>query len=437
MEKAQVSVVRYEKPLESLRKAVELAGGFSGLKPSDKVVIKPNALFWDEEIHIPPFGVFTTTRMVEDLVALVKEFGCTDIAIGEGSVELYADSPTSLVVMENLGYGRLRDKYGVKLIDFNESQFVKVPLMDGLTVQIAEEVLSADFLIDVPAMKTHSQTKVSLGFKNLKGCLKTSSKRMCHHRDIDLDLAISLIGEKIDPDLVVIDGIYVLEKGPIHTGNAYKKDLIIVSKDILGADVVATELMGISPADIGHLAYFAQRNNGSLDWHDYDIRGETVDAVRTPIKWDWGWNKDNTGPTVFERMNITGVAIPKYDSTLCTGCSPVVNMANIFIISAQMKMGDKPRPFSNFELLSGKRIQARPGYDKTILVGNCIIKQNKDNPNIKERIEVKGCPPPVEALKKALTACGVDFIDGAYDHYMKQLSAKYDGKEGYDGSFYV
>ena len=40
-----VSLVRYEKPLESVRKAVEMAGGLPELPPQAKVFIKPNIPF--------------------------------------------------------------------------------------------------------------------------------------------------------------------------------------------------------------------------------------------------------------------------------------------------------------------------------------------------------------------------------------------------------
>jgi uncharacterized protein (DUF362 family) len=437
MQKPKVAITKYQKPTESLRKAVELIDALSSLNTSDKVIIKPNALLWDYDHYVPPFGVFTTTRMVEDMVIILKDFGVTDIAIGEGSVQIYESSPKSIEVMKNLGYDEISKRYNVNLIDFNDSKTEKIKLSDDLTISVAAEVLSCDFLIDIPAMKTHSQTKVSLGFKNLKGCLKTSSKRLCHHPELELDQCVSLIVEKIKPDLTVIDGIYILEKGPIHTGKAYRGDLIIASNDILAADVVGTELMGIPAKEIGHLKQYADRNDLSIDLKDYEILGEEIDSVKVPVKWDWNWNEKNTGPTVFERMGIDGVAVPKYDYTLCTGCSPIVNMSNIFIISAQMKKSEKAEPFSNFEILSGKKMKARPGYDKTILLGNCIIKANRNNPNIKEAVEVKGCPPMIESLKEALSYCGVDFEEGAYDYYLNQLATKYDDKEGFDKSFYT
>jgi len=42
MGRQRVSVIQYEKPLESVRRAVALAGGILDLPPGARVVIKPN-----------------------------------------------------------------------------------------------------------------------------------------------------------------------------------------------------------------------------------------------------------------------------------------------------------------------------------------------------------------------------------------------------------
>ena len=63
MNPSLVSIVRYEKPYESVQKAVELAGGLSHLKPSDHVFIKPNIVFWTTKTVIPKWGVITTSRV--------------------------------------------------------------------------------------------------------------------------------------------------------------------------------------------------------------------------------------------------------------------------------------------------------------------------------------------------------------------------------------
>ena len=86
MKKHKVSIVRYEKPTDSVRKAVEMSNGLERLPANAKVFIKPNIVFWTKAVAFPKWGVITTSRTIEDMVELLKERGINDITIGEGIV---------------------------------------------------------------------------------------------------------------------------------------------------------------------------------------------------------------------------------------------------------------------------------------------------------------------------------------------------------------
>jgi len=108
MNRSRVAIVRYEKPYESIQKAVELAGGLSHLKPSDHVFIKPNIVFWTTKTVLPKWGVITTSRVVEDMVRLIKGLGIQHVTIGEGSVTADPkDKDTQFHAYETLGYKTL------------------------------------------------------------------------------------------------------------------------------------------------------------------------------------------------------------------------------------------------------------------------------------------------------------------------------------------
>jgi Ni,Fe-hydrogenase III small subunit len=190
--------------------------------------------------------------------------------------------------------------------------------------------------------------------------------------------------------------------------------------------------MGYDGSDIAHFQYYAERTGKSFDLADYDIQGETIDDHIQPLKWDWTWTQDNTGPGIFAKLGISGVALPKYDDTLCSGCSPIANMSNILALSAF-----KGEPLPKVEILNGKKMQARPGYDKTVLLGNCIIRANKDNQNINQAIEVKGCPPAENDVVDAMKAAGLEVNTLAYHGYLKQQGEKYNGKDGYDPELFT
>jgi uncharacterized protein (DUF362 family) len=425
-----VSLVKYTASPHSLEDAIARCGGFDSLDKNAGILIKPNLVTWDDEFKIAPFGVFTTTKLVEDLVTCLRDFGCRDISIGEGSVQMRKDVGT-MQAFAGLGYTAMAKRYGLKLIDFNESEASAARIHKGLTLHIAKEAVHADFFINFPVLKTHAHSKVSLGLKNLKGCLKTASKKRCHQPDPGLESCFTFIADFIKPALTIVDGIYALEQGALHFGNAFRKDVIVASRDILAADLIAAKTMGFDPEDIVHFAEYGKRHGKPLDLSEYDIRGEALEAHIKPLKWDWGWTEDNTGPSVFGKLGVSGAAVPKYDETLCSGCTPFANMVNILVLSAF-----KGRPLPKVEILNGKKMQARPGYEKTVFIGNCIIRANKDNPNIRQTIKVEGCPPETQDVIAALKEAGLDIHEQMYWNYLKEQGEKYDQKDGYSWDFY-
>ena len=80
MSKNLVSVVKYEEPLESVRKLIELSKLFDDLPKDAKIFIKPNIVYWSSFPH-PKWGVITTSRVMEDVVVLLNEYGINDITI--------------------------------------------------------------------------------------------------------------------------------------------------------------------------------------------------------------------------------------------------------------------------------------------------------------------------------------------------------------------
>ena len=130
-------------------------------------------------------------------------------------------------------------------------------------------------------------------------------------------------------------------------------------------------------------------------------------------------------------MGITGTALPKYDETLCSGCSPLANMINLLVLSAF-----KGEPLPSIEVLNGKKMAPRPGYGKTVLLGNCMIKANRHHENINNAVPVAGCPPVETDVVSALKSAGLDVNPQVYQDYMNQQSGKYAGREGFDPLFY-
>lgn len=424
MTKPLVSLVKFTDPVKSLREALELCDGLAGLKKSDQILIKPNIVEWEFDLPFPPFGVVTTSAIIFALVQILVEEGYRKITIGEATLPI--PRPKGRAIFKALGYEKLKENYGVELVDFNEEKFEPVDF-GHFKLSIARRALEADQIINVPVLKTHNQCLVSLGIKNLKGCLNRRSKMFCHNEAIDLNHTFPHIIEKLPVALTIIDGIYALEKGPAPSGKAYRKDLLIASRDTYACDVVGAALLGYSASEVPYLKYFAERHKRSTELADIEVKGEEIEKHRFYLDYDWEWTKENTGPIGFEKRGISGLAIRKYDNTLCTGCSLLYNPMLIMLMSAF-----QGEPFPGIEVISGKKQIASPGFAKTVLFGKCVCDLNKNNPNIKKAVPIRQCPPDLKKFEQALQEEGVDCRYSEYVKYRQYIFDRYKGQAGFD-----
>jgi uncharacterized protein (DUF362 family) len=425
-----VAIKRYESSPNSLRELLALCGGFSQLAAGHQVFLKPNLVAWEDKYPMPLYGVFTTTRLVHDMIILLKEQGVEKITVAEGSTHGKGFGVGTGRIYDVLGYSKLAQRYGVRLMDLLKEPFDEVDF-GQFTLQMSRPVLEADFLINMPVLKTHSQGILSLGMKNLKGCLSLKSRKFCHRPDHSLDHYLSLFVERLRPDLTVLDGIYGLEKGPFYMGKALRMDALAASTDPLAVDMVGATLAGFNPSSIPHIKEYADRHSRSLSLDQFEVRGTPVEELRRPLKWDNTWRDDNTGPKAWDRMGIRGVSIPKYDKSLCTGCSGLYSPVLVMIMSAYRGV-----PFNEIEILTGKSMKPSGKARKSVLLGNCMIKANRKDPNIQEALLVKGCPPTVESIQEAMDRCGIQARMEFYEQFRRSLVERYEGKAEFDEGFY-
>jgi uncharacterized protein (DUF362 family) len=439
MSKSLVSIVKYEKPFASVAKAVELAKGLDHLPQKAKVFIKPNIVFWTKAVNFPKWGVITTSRVIEDVVVLLKERGIDDITIGEGMVLSQAkDKETPAHAFETLGYNALKKKYGVKAVNVFDGAMEKIDLGDGVQLTFGAEIIHSDFVVDIPAMKTHNQTVVSLGIKNLKGMIDLESRKICHNADQqkDLNFHVARLADKMPPMLTILDGIYTLEKGPSFDGRMIRSNILVASADVLSADMVGAKILGYEPSQVPHLVFAAKNRKRPFDLSDVNIVGEKIETVQSKHKSDFEYVEDENGcmPAALTKSGIKGLYYRKFDLSMCTYCSGTNGMVLTAIRSAW-----KGKPWDKVEVLTGKCMTPTPGMSKTILVGKCMYEANKDNPDIKEMIAIKGCPPQPQSIIKALHQAGIEVDPTIFDHTEMapgMFLARYEGKPEFEESFF-
>ncbi|MEJ5376237.1 MAG: DUF362 domain-containing protein [bacterium] len=435
--KSLVSIVRFQKPLESVRKAVELCRGLEHMPQGARVFIKPNIVFWTKFVPFPKWGVITTSRVVEDVVVLLKERGINDITIGEGTVTSRPDDrETPSHAFETLGYNKLAQRYGVKILNVFERPFKKVDLGAGVVLNYNRDILESDFVVNLPVLKTHAQAVVSLGIKNLKGMIDINSRKKCHGADPvkDLHYMIARLANKLPPSLTILDGIYTNERGPSFDGRIRRTNVLVASSDVLSADMVGAMVLGYRPSEVPHLVHAASDRRRPLDLSDIEVVGETIEAVASKHEWSFPYNEDNSLPLPMAKMGIQGISYRKYDLTMCTYCSGLTGVVLTAIAQAW-----KGQPWDDVEVLTGKVMEPTEGKKKTILLGKCMYQRNRKNPNIREMIAVKGCPPSPKEVVEAFHKAGIELNPAIFENMEKAPAfflKRYEGKPEYEESLF-
>ena len=135
---------------------------------------------------------------------------------------------------------------------------------------------------------------------------------------------------------------------------------------------------------------------------------------------------DNILPLPMAKMGIKGLAYRKYDLTMCTYCSGLNG-----VVLAAIAAAWKGEPWDDVEVLTGKSMAPTPGMKKTILFGKCMYQKHKDNPDIKEMIPIKSCPPKPASIVKAFHQAGIEInpsmienADMAPGFFMKRYEGK-------------
>ena len=438
--KHSVAVGQYEKPRESVRSIVNACDGLANMPNNPRVYIKPNIVFWTRSVDFPKWGVITTSRTIEDMVCLLKDHGVNNITIGEGTVVSDPkDRETPQHAFHSLGYETLNKRYGVNYINVFDRPFEEVDLGDDFKLNFNTDILESDFIVDIPVMKSHNQTVVSLGIKNLKGCIDIISRRRCHNADPkkDLNTWVSRLADKMPPIFTLLDGIYTNERGPSIDGRIRRSNILAGSSDILSADLVGAKLLGYDPTQVPHLVNAANNRSRPLDLSDIEIVGDSIESLASFHDYDFKYHEDENCclPLPLAKQGMKGIFYRKFDSSMCTYCSGI----NGVILSA-IRYAWKGEPWDNIEVLTGKSMKPTPGMKKTILLGKCMNKANKDHPDINELISINGCPPKPEDVVKALHQAGIDVDPGLFQN-LDQMPAffmgKYADKPEFDPKFFT
>jgi uncharacterized protein (DUF362 family) len=219
------------------------------------VLLKPNLVE-----YIPGAEVNTNPRLVGAAANAFLALGAKTVLVGEGPGH---QRDTVLVLAEGGLEAELRERR-IRFVDLNRDEIRKVPLETSFTgldcLWLPRAILTSDFVVSMPKLKTHHWAGVTLSMKNLFGVMPGVAygwpKNLLHWKGIDR--SILDINAAVPAHFVIADGIIGMEgNGPLH-GSPRSLGRIVLADDPVAADFVCTRLMGLNALRVNYLAQAAE-----------------------------------------------------------------------------------------------------------------------------------------------------------------------------------
>lgn len=346
------------------------------------VIIKPNA----GRAARPERGYNTHPMAIAAVIDMVRKYKPLKISIGESPLV----GINTFDAFEKSGIADIARKYEVELIDFDArppiiKQIPNSRIIDS--TKICSAVLEADFLISVAVAKTHMHTGVTLGIKNMKGCLYRHEKVKYHqleyqhtqYEEKTLDSAISDLASILLPDLTIIDGYIGMEGLGPSGGEPIKSDFAVASLNPMGADIYACLMMGIDPSSVSHLKLVSERRGLSINPQSYEVFPvdfqKFICVYKQPPK----------------DISVEFENIVVYD---CESCSSCLSTLMLFLKRFKDDVGPYLLDDGKFHIAIGKGV--KNPKEGTVFVGNCT-RMHKD-----KGIYIPGCPPVPTRIYEAI-----------------------------------
>ncbi len=263
--------------LKEIKKAVGEELSAAGLPASRgaSILIKPNL---NSNMNALT-GNTTDLRALAAVVEFLKDGGYGDITIGEGtSSGFYREG---INVFSRLMVDRLAAMYGVKTLDFNHAEPAEINFENGVKAKVARLCLDADYFINMPKLKMHFETMMSVCLKNLVGCLKGVFEKQKAHGSLYKNI-LNLNGV-IKPDFHIIDCLIAMEGTGPSSGTPVKTGHLMFTNDPYLGDLAAARLSGVPYADIPCLSE-AHRSGFITQGHFSCLESAGVNGQRWRLK---------------------------------------------------------------------------------------------------------------------------------------------------------
>ena len=366
---SKISIAKVQSDLEDeVEKLLQLAGAENLIAPGDTVLLKPNI----HSIQSYTTGGTTNPHVVAAVVKWAYERGAKEVIVGDSP--FYGCSEPERCFTDT-GMGEAVEKAGARWVTFGKHGFRifrnasrSLPAEIG----ISDFVFDCDKMINMAVMKTHFKCLVTLGMKNLKGCLRNEDKAAFHNTDVNR--AIVALNKLVKPDLTIVDGIIGMEGMGPASGTPVNCNLLMAGKDVVAVDSVASSLMGIQPEEVMTIKLGYQAGLGKMDIGKIEVVGERPDEVK--MKWK---RPDSVIAEKFPGLTIRSKGA-------CSGC-------NMNLLEALRGLAEEK--VTRRAIVMG---QDEPVEKASVLIGKCT------SPLWKDYDHLPGCPPRTAAIRELISA---------------------------------
>jgi uncharacterized protein (DUF362 family) len=274
MTASRVAIVKGPRGHEPVYKALDLIDYKIALNGWDRTLIKVNFITtktWDT-------GATTDPVVVEAIIRKLQELPLEVLV-----VESDATVTNATKAFRVTGMAEMCERNGVEWLNLRHvKDRVELPIPDGLALKKIKvpRIVAESAVISAAKLKTHSETGVTLGMKNMFGLLPDKFKGRYHARG--MHKVILDINRVVRPVLTVVDGFVAMEgRGPIN-GSPVKMETIIAGLDVVATDATAARVMGFDPMRVPHIRMAHERGVGDME--DVEVVGDGVDSVRKIFK---------------------------------------------------------------------------------------------------------------------------------------------------------
>lgn len=251
-------------------KGIEALGGLQTfIKKGSKVVVKPN-IGWDVS---PERAGNTNPKLISRIIEHCHNAGAKEVYVVDHTCDEWQRC------YSNSGIEKAVKDAGGKIVPGNSESYyhdVKIPGGKSLTSSKEHEIiLGADAFINVPVLKSHGGTSLTISMKNLMG--NVWDRRFWHRNDLHQCIADFATFRK--PTLNVIDAYLVMKSnGPkgVSVEDVVTMKAQIISADIVAADAAAAKLFGLKPEDIRYIQIASDMKIGRKDLDKLNIKRITL-----------------------------------------------------------------------------------------------------------------------------------------------------------------